>query len=205
MSANAGPVATAPASDFISKMAQANQQLNDDHVSLDELLQQLQLALADGDLESTRATLDLFWARLAVHIRAEHLHFFPAVLNALRREDVAAAAAPTLSEAERLIATLKDDHDFFMSELAVAMKIVRGLPPTGQAKAKDGLRQITDKVKLIVQRLQTHNVMEEDQIYNWAAVVFTAAEQAELAPRISAELNNRPPRFGSEDWLKSTE
>jgi len=162
------------------------------------------LALADSDLETSRAKLDLFWARLAVHIRAEHLHLFPAVLNSLRREGLAPAVAPPLSEAESLVATLKSDHDFFMTELAAAMKLMRSLPPADQAKAKDGLRQITGKVKFIVQRLLTHNVMEESRIYSWTAVIFTAEEQAKLAQRVSAELNNRPPRFNLEDWSKGT-
>ncbi len=31
--------------------------------------------------------LDIFWARLAMHIRAEHLHLFPVTLKALESKD----------------------------------------------------------------------------------------------------------------------
>jgi hypothetical protein len=67
-------------------MTHVDEQLTADHLSLDKLLQQLHLALANNDLEESRTKLDLFWARLAVHIRAEHLHLFPMVLNSLRSE-----------------------------------------------------------------------------------------------------------------------
>lgn len=59
--------------------------LANDHVALDQLLKQLQAALNDGDVKACYARLDLFWAKLAVHIRAEHLHLFPRVLQAVTR------------------------------------------------------------------------------------------------------------------------
>jgi hypothetical protein len=187
-------------------MAPVNEQLISDHVSLDKLLQQLQLALAGSEPEDTRTKLDLFWARLAVHIRAEHLHLFPAVLSSLGRKDVPPASAPTLSEAQAVVATLQSDHDFFMSELARAVKIIRDLPAgSDQSRVKEALGEITHKVKLVVQRLLTHNELEENQIYRWAAIVLTVEEQAELAPRISAELNNRPPRFTIQAWSNVAE
>lgn len=49
--------------------------------------------------------LDLFWARLAVHIRAEHLHMFPALLRAnnpeLDQAATTAAAATTATAAAK--------------------------------------------------------------------------------------------------------
>lgn len=59
-------------------LSQASQRLADDHGALDEVLSQLWKALDTGDVLVSHDKLDLFWARLAVHIRAEHLHLFPA-------------------------------------------------------------------------------------------------------------------------------
>jgi hypothetical protein len=186
--------------------APVNEQLSGDHVWLAELVDQLQLALAGSELENTRAKLDLFWARLAVHIRAEHLHLFPAVLSSLGRKDGPPSPAPTLSEVQTVVATLQSDHDFFMSELARAVKIIRDLPAaSAESRVKEALREIRHKVKPVVQRLLTHNAMEENQIYRWTSIVLTVEEQTELAQRIGAELTNRPPRFTIEAWSNVAE
>ncbi|HEX6045334.1 MAG TPA: hemerythrin domain-containing protein, partial [Pyrinomonadaceae bacterium] len=63
-------------------MSQAGRRLADDHEDLHQLLEQLKKALHETDAGVPRGALDLFWARLAVHIRAEHLRLFPAVLSA---------------------------------------------------------------------------------------------------------------------------
>src|SRR5215471_9807572 len=124
-------------------MSPVEDQLIADHRSLDNLRQQLQRALANSELENTRTKLDLFWARLAVHIRAEHLHLFPVVLNSLGNEQPAPLSAPTTAEAEVVIATLQSDHDFFMSELAGAVKIIRSLPAASDPSGADeALHQI---------------------------------------------------------------
>src|SRR5215831_2930040 len=165
-------------------MAHADEQLIADHLALDELLQQLQLALVGNELDDTRTKLDLFWARLAVHIRAEHLHLFPLVLASLGSQPPTSATAPSVSEAEGVIATLQSDHDFFMSELAAAVKIIRTLTAASDpAGVKAALQEIAHKVKLVVQRLLTHNQMEENQIYRWTSIVLTVEQQAELARR----------------------
>ncbi len=53
--------------------------LTGDHLELDALLAELFLAFRDGDVELIYQRLDIFWARLVMHIRAEHLHLFPAI------------------------------------------------------------------------------------------------------------------------------
>jgi len=78
-------------------LSQASQRLVDDHIALDEVLKQLKEMLTGGDIEASHARLDLFWARLAVHIRAEHLHLFPVVLNRLSDITAGAAGAPTIA------------------------------------------------------------------------------------------------------------
>ena len=86
--------------------------MSDDHHSVDEVLKQLLTALDNKDVQTSYAKLDLLWARLAVHIRAEHLHLFPAVTK-------------HSSEAGAIVKELRTDHDFFMKELARAIGILR--------------------------------------------------------------------------------
>ena len=62
-------------------LSQATTLLADDHSAVDKLLLSVRAALEAQDASRSHAALDLFWARLAVHIRAEHLHLFPAVLQ----------------------------------------------------------------------------------------------------------------------------
>jgi hypothetical protein len=87
-------------------LSQASQRLGDDHVALGAVLRQLQEALDTGDIEACHARLDLFWERLAVHIRAEHLHLFPAVINRLSDMTGDSTLAPTLNEG-RLVSAAK--------------------------------------------------------------------------------------------------
>src|SRR5437762_2421780 len=99
-----------------------------DHVELDELLRALNNALAGDDAAAAFARLDLFWARLGVHIRAENLHLFPAILIALADEsEKSERLKATLDEARADIAQLRVDHDFFMNESAHAVKTMREL------------------------------------------------------------------------------
>jgi hemerythrin superfamily protein len=181
-------------------LSQASQRLADDHVALDELLRQLKDALDTGDVVASHASLDLFWARLAVHIRAEHLHLFPAVTNGLSKATDDHAGAPTPNEGRLTMGRLHADHDFFMHEIAQAVGILRDpLKATGR-HALDGIRTARDAVIEIEKRLILHNELEESQIYRWATTILNEQEQADLATRINAELANRPPRFSPEAW-----
>ena len=172
-------------------LSQARQRLADDHHAVSEVLEQLLTALASKDVQASYARLDLLWARLAVHIRAEHLHLFPAIVA-------------KLSEAQPTIDRLRADHDFFMRELARAIGILRELPQavvTASEQAK--LAAVGNTVRDIETRLATHNELEENQIYRWSSTILTEPEQLELLARINAELENRPPRFSLEAWENS--
>ena len=68
------------------KRQMADDFMEQDHTALGEIFRQLDAALAGGDTIRAFEVLDLAWARLAVHIRAEHLYLFPAVLNALAED-----------------------------------------------------------------------------------------------------------------------
>ena len=162
-------------------LLRVSQRLSDDHRAVNEVLQQLLTALHNKDLETTYSKLDLLWARLAVHIRAEHLHLFPAIL---------ARSAETQPTIDRLHV----DHDFFMRELAQAIRVLR------EARTTDELVSIDNTVREIERRLVEHNEIEETRVYNLAGTILNDSEQTELAAHINAELENRPPRFSLESW-----
>lgn len=175
------------------------QQLTDDHAKLETLLKQLQAALASGDVKESYATLDLFWARLAVHIRAEHLHLFSEVMIRVR-EKVDQAASPSVRDAQLTIEQLRTDHDFFMHELAAAVAVLRDLGVHEDVQPR--LAKLSASIVQLQKRLDVHNEIEENRIYRWASDLFDEREQVELAARINHELRNRPRRFDLERWEK---
>ena len=174
-------------------MSQAREQLSDDHHAVGEVLKQLLTALDNKDVQTSYSKLDLLWARLAVHIRAEHLHLFPAVTARLG------------GEAEPIVESLRIDHDFFMRELARGVGILRELLVQKTITTSDEalLADVSETVREIDKRLATHNEIEESQIYRWSSSLLTEPEQLDLLARINAELENRPPRFSAETWANS--
>jgi len=159
-----------------------------DHAELGDLLNELSAALDANDIAQTHATLDMFWARLAMHIRAEHLHLFPAVSRASNGNN---QVLPP-DEPENTIALLRDDHDFFMRELSQAIAITRN--------AKDNipghLEEVCKKIAAVRARLVKHNEIEETGIYLWSSSLLSEAERFELGSQVQRELENLPPRFG---------
>src|SRR6185503_20242481 len=138
-------------------LLQASQRLANDHAALDEVLSVLRKALDIGDVAVSHAWLDLFWARLAVHIRAEHLHLFPAVINGLSSPSDQRRFALTLSDAESAVERLRADHEFFMHELAQAISILRDLlNSTDRHALDDGIRTVRKAVLEIDKRLVLH-------------------------------------------------
>ena len=183
-------------------MAQVSEQLSDDHAALDTVLKQLQAALRSSDLEIAHVKLDLFWARLAVHIRAEHLHLFPTVLSSLENAAVSPASAPSLDEAKTVVAQLRQDHDFFMHQLALAVEIMRELLTLPeQLTVPEGMNNVKKIVLEVERRLVRHNELEENQIYHWATILLNSEEQQKLQERITKELQNHPARFTLSTWL----
>lgn len=165
-------------------LSRAGKRLADDHLALGEVLNGLQAALRSGDAKTAHAKLDLFWARLAVHIRAEHLHLFPAIT----RHAGDAAVDQTVRQ-------LRADHDFFMHKLARAMAVMRGLLNTTDATTiSGGLQTVRGVVSEVEQRLVVHNELEENQVYRLTDVL-SEQDQAELSTKIDKELANQPPRF----------
>ena len=165
-----------------------------DHVELGDLLNQLIATLESNDVAQIHSTLDLFWARLAMHIRAEHLHLFEAILQAVNRKP-GGDDAPSPAEADKTIEVLREDHNFFMRELSQAIAVVRGLLVNPQADVGKQLEEVRKRVDAVRQRLVKHNEIEEKGIYLWIGRLLTPAEQSELAALVDKELENTPPRF----------
>src|SRR5215213_1685181 len=175
------------------ELSKGSERLAGDHVALAQLLTQLHAALNNGDVDACYASLDLFWAKLAVHIRAEHLHLFPSVLKGV----TAAGEDETQSAIERLRA----DHDFFMHELAKAVETIRMLSNVAEQPVIDqGLDTVRRAISEIELKLADHNRIEENHVYQLAGIVLNSAEQEELARRINSELEKRPPRFSANVW-----
>jgi hypothetical protein len=181
-------------------LSKGSQRLADDHVAVDKLLKQIQTALNNGDVNTGYEKIDLFWAKLAVHIRAEHLHLFPQLLSGVAASAAEDPATP-LTETEVVIERLRADHEFFMRELANAVEAMRTLAKVSDRAVIDkGLAIVRETVLAVEEKLATHNLLEETFVYRLAGTVLNAKEQAELANNINRELENRPPRFAANVW-----
>jgi hemerythrin superfamily protein len=143
--------------------------LEDDHASLDQLLIELDAELTKPDINRAFELLDLFWARLAVHIRAENLHLFPALANTDPSLFTGKGSLPTFEESHSLILRLRSDHDFFMKELAHIVKIMREIVGNQQTRLKE-VKDVRQRMTIIKKHLEAHNRLEEEQVYIWPIV-----------------------------------
>jgi hemerythrin-like domain-containing protein len=167
--------------------------LEQDHESLDQLLKELDAALRKSAHPRAFDLLDLFWARLAVHIRAENLHLFPALDSAPAALFTGKGGLPTLEETRNVLARLRSDHDFFMKELAGMIKAMRkrGIERT----TPEEIEHLRESLTGIRKRLEDHNRLEEEQVYTWPALLFDDEMVAALRGQVRRELENLPPRF----------
>lgn len=170
--------------------------LRADHKEVDNILDQVFAALERGDQRRALARLDYFWARLAMHIRAEHLHLFPSILGVTSScggvEEDDTAKAPSV---ERTIEQLRADHNFFMSELAGAVRAMREMRDDNNGGSLRDLVEVKERIEKIGRRLITHNAIEESQVYPLVESVLSPAEAAEIHRKMKLELGNLPPRF----------
>lgn len=158
----------------------AKEILGSDHAELDKLLADVLWAFHESDHDTIFTKLDYFWARLAMHIRAEHLHLFSSLLKARGQT----------CEAVEMIRSLREDHDFFMRELADAVKVLR--KSIGDGKAGD-MSLASKKNEAVAARLKRHNTMEEQHIYTCVEELVGDAECLEAAVKL--ELDKLPRRF----------
>lgn len=128
------------------------------------MLKHLQSTLNHGHVDAIYAELDRFWAKLAVHVRAEHLHLFPTVLHGLTEPAAVALSVPTLAEARINIERLRADHDFLMRQLSTEVEAIRDLINTRETILENGLSAVRTTILDIEQRLEHHNQIEESGI-----------------------------------------
>jgi len=168
--------------------------LEDDHASLGQLLTELDAELSKPNIASAFELLDLFWARLAVHIRAENLHLFPALANAPASRFTGKDGLPTSEEVQTVLGRLRSDHDFFMKELALMIKAMREIAGRQQARVEE-VEELRQRLANVKERLETHNTMEEERVYTWPSLLFDEKTIAALRDGLRHELENLPPRF----------
>ena len=161
--------------------------LKSDHDELDGLLAGIFGLINESDFAGTFLRLDVFWARLAVHIRAEHLHLFPAVCEASR----SANPDSQFEELPDVIAELRGDHEHFMKALAALVKLMR----SAKSNERDILEEVRENLIPLKNRIVEHNRIEEERIYNVARSSLLDVETISAAVR--KELVNLPPRLNS--------
>jgi hypothetical protein len=168
--------------------------LEDDHKSLGQLLTELDAELAKPNIAHAFELLDLFWGRLAVHIRAENLHLFPALANAPASLFAGRSGLPTSEEAHNMLLRLRSDHDFFMKELALTIRAARQIAGREAAPSKE-TKELRQRLATIAKRLEVHNLLEEKEAYVWPSLLFDEQTLARLCDRVRHELENLPPRL----------
>ncbi|HEV2803049.1 MAG TPA: hypothetical protein VGW12_21460 [Pyrinomonadaceae bacterium] len=170
--------------------------LVDDHAEVDTLFRDLWPEFDRNDARVVFEKLDYLWARLAVHIRAEHLQLFPALLAASetrRHDEVDDALSP--GRVRIALEHLREDHDFFMRELAGAVNTARELAAQDGQPDLERLQQIRGRVSAVADRLVEHNHVEEQQIYLWPDALLAGAELEAVRVGVRREIENLPPRF----------
>jgi hypothetical protein len=165
-----------------------------DHAEVDSLFGDLSRAFDLGDVREVFGKLDYLWAHLAVHIRAEHLHLFPALLAAAEQRGAGTGGAPTREVVGAAVERLRDDHDFFMRELAAAVNASRELASRAEPPEGEQLLQIRNRVRAVAERLVEHNRVEEEQVYGWSEVLLPGGQGETLRAGMKRELENLPPR-----------
>ncbi|MDQ3816928.1 MAG: hemerythrin domain-containing protein [Acidobacteriota bacterium] len=180
------------------KQITVENRLEEDHRSLGDLIAQLCAALDERDVERSFERLDAVWARLAVHIRAEHLCLFPAILDAASKASASEDGGAQLEDTRTTINQLRRDHDFFMTELARVVKAIREIRGSqNPLMSGEQLRQVQQAVVAIKARLEEHNRVEEEQVYRWPAAFLSSSGRSELGECVRHELDNMPPRFAN--------
>lgn len=165
-----------------------------DHEVLDDMLKQLIIQLGKPDLAWAFETLDLFWASLAVHIRAENICLFPAILNAAS-DRFGVDGIPPYAEAKGIIEQLRNDHAFLMSELGQVMKALRAMIIHPEYSAGITVTELRDRIVAVAERLEEHNGVEEEQVYVWPSGLFDRETSERLDIGIRSEIENMPSRF----------
>ncbi len=170
-------------------MSEIDELMGKDHADIDQLLKSVFEMIRTRDAALVYTRLDLFWARLAVHIRAEHHQLFPELTNAARST---AGLKDEAAELESVMDGLRTDHDHFMKELAALVKIARSESVISLSELKVRLNALSD-------RLLAHNKIEESRIYPLAERLLSGSRSAALIRMLRNELENMPARFADSE------
>lgn len=171
---------------------QAAFELIADHRSLSDLLERFKRAMDAGKLETALKLLDFLWARLAVHIRAEHLVLF----KALERHCPQSGEHPDPAALAEAIRRLRSDHDLFMEELALAVKTLKSAAEGPDQKlSREQADETSAHVARVERVLDPHNRFEEEQVYGWLDTWVPEPERAAVRRAIQEHLTRLPPRF----------
>ena len=169
--------------------------LVDDHREMSSLLAEFVRESGREDRGTVLRRLDRIWARLAVHIRAEHL-----VLFEVLRGHESHAGAPDPEEREQALARLREDHDHFMRELGEAVNLLRRAAREDASASLPG--PLADRVHVHVRRviegLRSHDRLEEERVYRWLDQVLDDDGRIEVGERIRTQLDRLPPRLDDE-------
>ena len=178
------------------KASGAGELLSEDHCDLDLLLSAVFDALDVRNPTEVFARLDLFWARLAMHIRAENCELFPAISDvtdtSLREHALTADEKADIDDA---LAQLRGDHDFFMSELADGIKRMREAGAVPSANAQTEMIQLENMLTELRSRIASHNKLEEAVVYRLPAKILDPIKLRMLQNGVRRELENLPPRI----------
>jgi hemerythrin superfamily protein len=175
---------------------QAASLLADDHSEINILIGDLLAGLEEEERSKAFARLDMLWARLAVHIRAEHLCLFPSILEA---NFTSAGGGPTYQEAQNAIDQLRLDHEFFMRELGTTVNTMRNQEDASDREVvSKQFREVRLSVVEIQARLAKHNDLEENHVYKWVNFLLDETERSALMAQMRRQLENTPPRFSSD-------
>ena len=167
-----------------------------DHAEVDTLFSDLWREFDGGGARGVFEKLDYLWARLAVHVRAEHLHLFPALLAAsVGSQGDGTDEAPAHGEVHAAVKHLREDHDFFMRELAGAVNAARELSAQDGPPERGRLLQIKGRALAVAERLAGHNRMEEEKVYLWPVALLAESELDALREGMKREIENLPQRF----------
>jgi len=166
--------------------------LQEDHDSLGRLLVELDGELVKHNPQRAFELLDLFWARLAIHIRGENLRLFPALVDVSVEQ--CGKDAPTTEEIKDVLARLRDDHNFFMKELSLVIKEMRTMVNRNSVSPEES-ENVRRQLQLVRKRLELHNRLEEEQVYFWPSLLLDEPSLTTLADQLQHELHNLPQRF----------
>lgn len=169
--------------------------LDRDHKLMEDVLEDLAGILQRQDLNRAFELLDLFWTQLTVHIRAENVCLFPAILTAPRSSFSADRGLPSYEEVKTTIDTLREDHRFFVEQISQALRQIRELTAqTGepQPDSESQLFEIRRRMITVANRLREHNRLELQRVYPWPELLLPAEEYELLKAVLTGEVEKMP-------------